>query len=630
MAVLTGLVEALPDYEISAEIGGGSMGVVYLARHRATNRQVAIRELPPSFAIDFDVRQRFTNDSPSIASLDHPHIAAAYEMVDHGGHLAVVMELLPNGTVWDQFVNHGLSVPRSCGLALAALSGLHHAHERGVVHRGLTPANLMFTHDWQVKVADIGLAHVLAGSETVGTFDGAILASPLYLSPEQAEGRACGPAADVYSMGAILYELMSGQLPFDGDLGAVSTAMARLERNPRALSDLASEVPTQIASVVMRALERRETARWPSAEAFGVALASASAEVWGADWVGDVGASIAGNSAIETAARTTQRRNRRTDRQPPVAFGTGVPDIDRAMHSSIGFEPSTEIQPSDALPRFAASVQAPDVKTAVRPLRATRSVEADLNDLSPRDLVNLAELKTPSSSGAPFAVAAALALACALLAIVGLFGSEPRTLNAENVMVEGIFARNAEEPIEVDFEGVVAISDDVTVSLNELDVSFLGIPVGSTRVSQGFFDPGRLKWTAAGVVELSSTDVAGVEHRIPVRLTNAPWATVPFLAAVAVAVGAAASIQSYLGRVRSRRFTLRSTVGLVARGSACGAALAIVAMIAFRAPTDWVSVIVAALSFGCAAGFGGEVFRRIRRRDRADDALLPRLSTATS
>jgi serine/threonine-protein kinase len=136
-------------------------------------------------------------------------------------------------------LRHGLAAPRACGLVLATLSGVHHAHGKGIMHRDIKPENLIFTHDWQLKVTDFGIAQVLTGRETMGTMEGAIVGTPAYMSPEQAEGRTCGPQADVYASCAMLYEMLTGALPFPHAVNAMSMATARLTDDPVPITPLA-------------------------------------------------------------------------------------------------------------------------------------------------------------------------------------------------------------------------------------------------------------------------------------------------------------------------------------------------------------------------------------------------------
>ena len=136
-------------------------------------------------------------------------------------------------------MRYGLAAPRACGLVLATLSGVHHAQGKGIMHRDIKPENLIFTHDWQLKVTDFGIAQVLTGRETMGTMEGAIVGTPAYMSPEQAEGRTCGPQADVYASCAMLYEMLTGALPFPHAVNAMSMATARLTDDPVPITPLA-------------------------------------------------------------------------------------------------------------------------------------------------------------------------------------------------------------------------------------------------------------------------------------------------------------------------------------------------------------------------------------------------------
>ena len=189
-----GLASVLSDdYEIQGELGRGAMGIVLRARHRHLDRLVAIKELPSSFATDGEVRKRFLEEAQTVARLDHPHIVVVHDFVDRDGHLALVMEQLPGGTLWDRFLDEGVKPAKAIGLILSTAAGVHHAHERGVLHRDIKPENLMFADDGQVKVTDFGIAQMLTGEETMATSEGEVLGTPAYMAPEQAEGGQLGP-----------------------------------------------------------------------------------------------------------------------------------------------------------------------------------------------------------------------------------------------------------------------------------------------------------------------------------------------------------------------------------------------------------------------------------------------------
>ena len=146
--------------------------------------------------------------------------------------------------------------PAACAAILALCSGLHYAHERGVLHRDVKPANVLIAEDGMVKVTDFGIAQVLGGSETVITRAGFVLGTPAYMAPEQAAGAETSPATDVYGAATVLYQLLSGRLPFPADRAPLQVLYARMHNDPRPLREVAPAVPPELGDVVMRALER--------------------------------------------------------------------------------------------------------------------------------------------------------------------------------------------------------------------------------------------------------------------------------------------------------------------------------------------------------------------------------------
>ncbi len=207
---------ALPDYTIEREVGRGGMGIVFLGEHTRLGRRVAIKELPPSFAADPKVRERFSTEARTLAALAQPHIVPIYDYVERDRLCLIVMEELPGGTVWDRFTTVGLTAPVACATVLACCAALHHAHVHAVLHLDVKPDNLMFTGDGTVKVTDFGISRVISGDRTLGTADGQVLGTPAYMSPEQARGADLTARSDVYSAGIVLYELLSGELPWTG------------------------------------------------------------------------------------------------------------------------------------------------------------------------------------------------------------------------------------------------------------------------------------------------------------------------------------------------------------------------------------------------------------------------------
>ncbi len=295
------LTEALSAYEVEGEIGRGSWGVVLKARHRQLGREVAIKQLPYEFAAQSDVRRRFVNEARLLASLDHPHIVPVYDFIEKEGVCLLIMEFLPGGTVWKRFNAEGFDYVDSLAIALATCAALHFAHRHGVLHRDIKPENLMFSAGGILKVTDFGIAKVLGAASTMGTRAGEVLGSPAYIAPEQATGSELGPFTDVYATAVVLYELLSGRLPFPDDGDPLMVMYRHVHEQPRPLLEVAPEVPEPIARVVMYGLATRPQARYQTAEEFGVALAEAATASFGPGWLGRSSVSVMGGGPIIAA-----------------------------------------------------------------------------------------------------------------------------------------------------------------------------------------------------------------------------------------------------------------------------------------------------------------------------------------
>jgi len=299
VTVAPSVVAALPQYQLGEQIGHGGMGVVYAAVHRPLGRPVAIKRLPGLLAEDRKMSDRFEHEARLLARLDHPHIVPVYDYVqNHGEHL-LVMEKLDGGTVWSKFSEEGVTAGQACAIGLATLSGLHAAHVAGVLHLDVKPKNLLFTSSGVLKVADFGISQVISEGATLMTHAGQVLGTPAYIAPEQALGNPLTPAADVYATGTVLYELLSGSLPYESGGGALAMIQRHVYQEPRPLGPT---VPRPLAEVVMRSLAREPQARYRNAETFAVDLAGAAAQVFGPDWLTRLGVRVHLSPAVATGS----------------------------------------------------------------------------------------------------------------------------------------------------------------------------------------------------------------------------------------------------------------------------------------------------------------------------------------
>ena len=251
-------------YEILERIGTGGMAVVYKAKCHRLNRLVAVKILKSDLAQDEDFRRRFNAESQAVAQLSHPNIVSVYD-VSRGGDIEyIVMELIDGITLKQYMEKRGqLNWRESLHFITQIMRGLSHAHSRGIVHRDIKPQNVMVLRDGSVKVADFGIACLENAAQTLTQ---EALGSVHYISPEQARGDRTDARGDIYSAGVVLYEMLTGRLPFEGD-SAVSVAIQHLSSVPLAPREINPDIPEQLELICMKAMAPDLDKRYPSADA---------------------------------------------------------------------------------------------------------------------------------------------------------------------------------------------------------------------------------------------------------------------------------------------------------------------------------------------------------------------------
>jgi serine/threonine protein kinase/sugar lactone lactonase YvrE len=263
----------LGPYEIVSPIGAGGMGEVYRAKDPRLGREVAVKVLPASFSRDTDRIRRFEQEAKAAGLLNHPNITAVYDIGTVEGSLYVVTELLEGETLRSRLAGGALVVRRALDYARQIAAGLAAAHEKGIVHRDLKPENLFVTKDGRVKILDFGLAKLTqpeeAGPQTnlptaTGTEPGVVLGTLGYMSPEQVRGRPADARSDIFSFGAILYELLSGRRAFQGETTA-DTMSAILREEPPDLSATNRNVSPGLERIMRHCLEKNPEERFHSA-----------------------------------------------------------------------------------------------------------------------------------------------------------------------------------------------------------------------------------------------------------------------------------------------------------------------------------------------------------------------------
>jgi serine/threonine protein kinase len=259
-------------YRIVDKLGRGGMGTVYKAVDETLDREVAIKVLNPDLT-DADVLKRFRAEAVTLARLSHPGIATIFELHHHNDDLLMVMEFVRGETFHDLSDRLGaIAPPQAAHLCMQVLDALGHAHRAGVVHRDLKPANLMIAESGAVKVMDFGIARVL-GSEHF-THGGYMMGTPAYMAPEQVLGREIDGRADLYSVGVVLYRLLSGRLPFNADT-AISMVQMQISEAPAPIVGFKPDLPAWCSRVMERALAKAPADRFQSAEEFRSTLLAA-------------------------------------------------------------------------------------------------------------------------------------------------------------------------------------------------------------------------------------------------------------------------------------------------------------------------------------------------------------------
>jgi Tol biopolymer transport system component len=276
----------LGPYEILSPLGAGGMGEVYRARDERLKRDVAIKVLPASFTSDPDRLRRFEQEAQAAGALNHPNITAVYDIGQHEGSPYVVQELLEGETLRSLLTGGRLPPRKAVEYGFQIAHGLSAAHERGIIHRDLKPENLFVMKDGRVKILDFGLAKLVQreqrdGSpselptQSVGTEPGVVLGTLGYMSPEQVRGRDSAATSDIFSFGAVLYEMLSGKRAFLGD-SAADTMSAILTKEPLDLSQVTGDASPGLERVVRHCLEKSPEQRFQSARDLAFALESAT------------------------------------------------------------------------------------------------------------------------------------------------------------------------------------------------------------------------------------------------------------------------------------------------------------------------------------------------------------------
>src|SRR5439155_2992525 len=252
-------------YELEGELGSGGMATVYLGRDNVLGRTVAVKVLAPNYARDQAFVARFRREAQAAARMNHPGVVNVFDTGSDDGTHFIVMEYVQGRTLADVLKTDGRLMPdRAAEIGEAVAGALTFAHAQGIVHRDIKPANIMITTGGQVKVMDFGIARAITAGDTL-TQTATVLGTATYLSPEQAQGEPVDARSDLYSLGVVLYEMLTGQPPFAGD-SAVSVAYKHVREDPTLPSRLNPEVPSGLEAVTMKCLAKNPDNRYQSAD----------------------------------------------------------------------------------------------------------------------------------------------------------------------------------------------------------------------------------------------------------------------------------------------------------------------------------------------------------------------------
>ena len=269
--------QTVSHYRVASKLGAGGMGVVYEAEDTRLGRRVALKFLPAELAQDAPSLQRFQREARAASALNHPNICTVHAIEEHESQHFIVMELLEGQTLSQMLAPGPLEVPTLLDLAIQIADALESAHGKGIVHRDLKPANIFVNSRGQAKILDFGLAKIGiarparedSGMVTMARVDdltkaGSTMGTVSYMSPEQARGQLTDARTDLFSLGAVIYQMGTGSPPFQGDTSAVIFE-AILNREPAAVNQINPRLPAELNRIIGRALEKDRNLRYQTA-----------------------------------------------------------------------------------------------------------------------------------------------------------------------------------------------------------------------------------------------------------------------------------------------------------------------------------------------------------------------------
>ena len=347
-------------YELHRQLATGGSADVFLARDQLLNRPVAVKILNEALSEDEAFVERLRQEAQLVASLNHQNIVGVFDQGEHEGAPFIVMEYVDGTSLADILRNQGkLSPDRAADIAIDVAAALDAAHRQGMVHMDVKPGNVLITTEGQVKLADFGIAKALKdGSETDLTVeDGTVMGTATYLSPEQAQGHKVGPRSDVYSLAVVLYEMIVGRPPFNGD-SAVEIARKHVEQAPESPRKLGADIAQSLEAITFKGLAKKPENRYPSVRDFAADLKR---------YLSGAHSTKKAAAAAGTAAAAAPVVRKVTGRSTPPELEDATEIIPATPGPSAPQQAPAVQPPVVAAPAVAAPVQASPVQQVAQP-----------------------------------------------------------------------------------------------------------------------------------------------------------------------------------------------------------------------------------------------------------------------
>ncbi len=380
-------------YRIIAQIGEGAMGVVYRATDPVLNRTVAIKVMSDALARDDDLRGRFLREAQAAGSLQHPNVVTIFDCGEVDGHLFIAMEFVEGEDLEDVLRNkRPLTLVDKLEIVIDVLGGLAYAHKRGIVHRDIKPANIRIDEEGRARIMDFGIAHL---SSSNMTRTGVMVGTPAYMAPEQIVGGAITPGTDIFSVGAVLFELLTGVKPFHAD--TLQSVMYKIVSQPApSLTTHASaqQVPESVNIIVQRALAKDAGDRYQSALEMANALTAVRSSL---DRQASISKSVSLRSVIDTGL-ATERAAKKRDKQRALVIGGSVA-LAAAVTAAVIITSMHGHGSTQASPPTAAE-SPPAIAAPATPVSATPASTQPPTTPSPATTVQQAAKPAPAAASA--------------------------------------------------------------------------------------------------------------------------------------------------------------------------------------------------------------------------------------